>query len=109
MTDQTIPQSITTTQLKFVDGPNYNSFYCNNIGYTVNQLDVVLYLNEMLDVSSDGVGTVERRARVTFNPMQAKALVGILQHLVKIYETQSGHPIPEMEQQIITPKVGNES
>ena len=79
---QTTPQSV-----KFVDAPGYSSFYVNNVGLSVNQLDVVLPELE---------ATVERRARVTMNPAQAKAMSKVLNYAVTAYELQSGRPVDDL-------------
>jgi len=63
------------TSAKFVEGPGYYSFYANNVAFAVNQLDVVLILGEIVDISPAQEVTIERRARVTMNPAQAKPLV----------------------------------
>ncbi|HUN86501.1 MAG TPA: DUF3467 domain-containing protein [Terracidiphilus sp.] len=81
---------ITATRAKFVDSPNYHSFYCNNVGFAVNQLDIVLYLNEILEISPSAEATIERRARVTMNPAQAKALMQVLDQVIRVWETQNG-------------------
>lgn len=81
---------VTMPAFKFVDGPHYQSFYCNNVGFAINPLDVVLYLNEIIEVTSTGEAIVERKARVTMNPVQVKAFMHILDHIVKLYELQNG-------------------
>ncbi|HEY1903605.1 MAG TPA: DUF3467 domain-containing protein [Terracidiphilus sp.] len=88
---QTTPKSI-----KYVDAPTYSSFYCNNIGFAVNQLDIVLVLGELIEVSPEAEATVERKSRVTMNPGQAKAMSKILDFAVAAYEAQSGHPVDDL-------------
>ena len=75
---------------KFIEGPGYYSFYTNNVAFAVNQLDITLILGEIVDVSPAQEVTIERRARVTMNPAQAKALSKILNFAVEAYETQNG-------------------
>jgi hypothetical protein len=86
-----IPKSV-----KSVDAPGYSSFYCNNIAFAVNQLDIVLLLGEVIDISPEAVVTVERRARVTLNPAQAKAMSKILNYAVAAFESQSGHVVDDL-------------
>jgi hypothetical protein len=83
------------TSAKFVEGPGYYSFYANNVAFAVNQLDVVLILGEIVDISPAQEVTIERRARVTMNPAQAKALSKILNFAVAAYETQNG-PVQDL-------------
>jgi hypothetical protein len=78
------------TSVKFIDGPGFYSFYANNVAFTVNQLDIAMILGEIVDVSPTQEVTIERRARVTMNPAQAKALSKILKFAVEAYETQNG-------------------
>jgi len=80
---------ISLDAIKFVEGPNYYSFYCNNTGFNVSVVDFVMYLGEILEVG-DGRATVERRARVTMSPIQAKAMAVLLNHNIKAYELQNG-------------------
>lgn len=87
---------VSAKSARFVDGPGYCSFYCNNIGFAVNQLDIVLHLGEILDVSPEAEATVERRARVTMNPAQAKALSTILSYAVAMYEKQSKRTVEDL-------------
>lgn len=98
-------QIITATKAKFVDSSGYQSFYCNNVGFAVNQLDVILYLGEILEISPSGEATIERRARVTMNPSQAKALIQILSQVIGVYESQNG-PIRELAQVSPLPNEG---
>jgi hypothetical protein len=84
------PKQMTPKTAKFVDGPGYSSFYINNVAYAVNQLDIVLILGEIIDVSPAMEALIERKARVTMNPAQAKALSAILNHAVALYESQNG-------------------
>lgn len=89
--------TMTPKSATFVDAPGYSSFYCNNIGFAVNQLDIVLHLGEILDVSPEAVATVERRARVTLNPAQAKALSRVLSYAVTMYELQSDRIVEDLQ------------
>lgn len=89
-------ETMTPKSAKFVDAPGYSSFYCNNIAFAVNQLDIVLQLGEVLDVSPEAVATVERRARVTLNPAQAKALSKILSYAVTMYELQNKRTVEDL-------------
>jgi hypothetical protein len=68
----------------------------NNVGLSVNQLDVVLHLGEIIDISPELEATVERRARVTMNPAQAKAMSKVLNYAVTAYELQSGRPVDDL-------------
>jgi hypothetical protein len=82
-------KAITPKAVNYVDGPGYSSFYVNNVGFSVNQLDIVLLLGEIIDITTEHVATVERRARVTMTPAQAKALGKILEYCVAAYQLQS--------------------
>jgi hypothetical protein len=93
-------KSMVPTSSKFIDGPGYYSFYTNNVAFSVNQLDIALILGEIVDVSPAQEVTIERRARVTMNPAQAKALSKILSFAVDAYETQNG---PVMDLPIMLP------
>jgi hypothetical protein len=88
--------AVTTKKVKYVDSPGYSSFYCNNIAFAVNQLDIVLLLGEILDVSPEGEAVVERRARVTLNPIQAKAMSKILNYAITMYELQSKKTVEDL-------------
>lgn len=79
--------------IKFVDGPGYNSFYTNNVSFSVNQADVVLIFGEIINVENE-TAIVERRARITMAPIQAKALKEVLDHVIALHEKQNG-PIPD--------------
>jgi hypothetical protein len=89
---------------KFVDGPGYYSFYANNVAFAVSQLDIALIFGEILDVSPAQEVLIERRARVTMNPAQAKALSKILDFAVEAYETQNG---PVLDLPINLPEVSS--
>jgi hypothetical protein len=88
--------AMTPKSVKYVDAPGYSSFYCNNIAVAVNQLDIVLLLGEIMDVSPEAAATVERRARVTLNPMQAKSMSKILNYAVTMYELQSKRTVEDL-------------
>jgi hypothetical protein len=88
--------AMTPKSVKIVDAPGYSSFYCNNIAFAVNQLDIVLQLGEVIDVSPEAIATVERRARVTLNPVQAKALSKVLNYAVRMYELQSKRTVEDL-------------
>jgi len=78
--------------VKYVDSPGYQSFYTNNVGYGVSAADCVLIFGEIMDKENDQV-IVERRARITMTPVQAKVLRGILTAQIQVYEERTGKPI----------------
>lgn len=78
--------------VKFVDGPQYASSYCNNIAYSVNTTDLVLIFGEVLDVVDQQI-IVERRARITLAPPQAKILQLILAEQIRQFEENTGTEI----------------
>lgn len=83
--------------VSYIDGPGYYSFYVNNVAFGVNPLDFVLIFGEIVDVRMpEQEAIVERRARVTMAPAQAKALGRILETMVKTYESQNG-PIKDLQ------------
>jgi hypothetical protein len=89
-------KTMTPKSARYVDAPGFYSFYCNNIGFSVNQLDIVLHMGEIIDVSPEAEATVERRARVTLNPAQAKALGKVLSYAVAMYEAQSNRTLEDL-------------
>lgn len=86
---------ITSTQvttIKYVDGPQYAASYCNNIAFSVNATDLALIFGEVIDVVGQEA-IVERRARITFSPPQAKVLQWILAEQIRQFEENTGAPI----------------
>jgi hypothetical protein len=75
--------------IEYVNGPQYSAFYSNNIGFAVNVLDFVLIFGEILDANPEKA-LVERRARVTLNPIQAKVLAFMLVKNIQTYESLNG-------------------
>jgi hypothetical protein len=80
--------NISAEHIKYVDAPGYQSFYSNNVAYGVNATDFVLIFGEIMDITN-GRATVERRARITMSPIQAKALINILSAQIRVYEEKS--------------------
>lgn len=81
-----------TPPVKYIDSPGFQSFYTNNIAYGLTQMDFVLIFGEIMDKENDQV-IVERRARITMTPVQAKVLRGILNAQIKMFEEKLGKPI----------------
>ena len=92
------PGPITTlspTSIEYINGPQYSAFYSNNIGFAINVLDFVLMFGEILEANPEKA-LVERRARVTLNPIQAKVLTMLLIKNIQTYESLNGTiKIPE--------------
>ena len=89
MTTKKKSSTVTPTKVKYVNGPHYVSSYCNNIAFAVNAIDLVLIFGEVIDVVGDQA-VVERRARVTFAPAQAKMLHWVLTEQIRQYEEKAG-------------------
>jgi len=89
MTTKKKSGTITPSKVKYVDGPHYVSSYCNNVAFSVNAIDLVLIFGEVVDVVGDQA-VVERRARITFSPAQAKMLQWVLTEQIKQYEENAG-------------------
>jgi hypothetical protein len=86
------PGPITTlspTSIEYINGPQYSAFYSNNIGFAINVLDFVLIFGEILDANPEKA-LVERRARITLNPTQAKVLAFMLVKNIETYESLNG-------------------
>jgi hypothetical protein len=87
--------TISPAHIEYVNGPQYSAFYSNNIGFAVNVLDFVLMFGEILEANPEKA-LVERRARVTLNPIQAKVLTMLLIKNIQTYESLNGTiKIPE--------------
>ena len=78
--------------VKYVDSPGYQSFYTNNVAYGLSAVDFVLIFGEIID-QENNQAIIERRARITMTPVQAKVLRVILDAQIKIYEDKSGKVI----------------
>jgi hypothetical protein len=76
-------------KVKYVDGPQYAASYCNNVGYALSALDFVLIFGEVVEATPEEA-TVERRARITMSPAQAKMLRYIIGQQIKQYEDING-------------------
>ena len=80
---------ITPMDVKFVDGPQYSAFYSNNVNFQVNLTDFVLVFGEIIEANPERA-IVERRARVTLNPIQAKIMTLLLLQNIQKYEQVHG-------------------
>jgi hypothetical protein len=80
------------TKVRYINGPQYISAYCNNIAFQVNSLDLVLIFGESIDVEGDEA-IVEKKARITFTPQQIKMLQYIVNEQIAQYEALTGKPI----------------
>jgi hypothetical protein len=83
------PTVITPQSVEYVDGPQYSAFYSNNVGFAVNLLDFVLMFGETVEANPEKA-IVERRARVTMHPTQAKVLAFLLLKNIEGYEKLNG-------------------
>lgn len=86
--DGALPEPV----VEFVKGPQYASFYSNNVSYSVNQLDFVLVFGETIEIRPEKL-TIEQRARITMNPLQAKVLSILLNEQIDILEKNTGKEI----------------
>jgi hypothetical protein len=82
-------KTISPMDISFVDGPQYSAFYSNNINFQVNLLDFVLVFGEIIDATPEKA-IVERKARVTLNPIQAKIMALLLLQNIQKYEQMHG-------------------
>jgi hypothetical protein len=80
---------VAPNKVKYVDGPQYVSSYCNNVAFAVNAVDLVLIFGEVVDVVGEEA-IVERRARITYTPAQAKMLQWVIAEQIKQYEANNG-------------------
>ena len=78
--------TISPAHIEYTNGPQYCAFYSNNIGFAVNVLDFVLMFGEILEATPEKA-LVERRARVTLNPIQAKVMALLLVKNIQTYES----------------------
>lgn len=98
--DRALPEP----EIEFVKGPQYASFYSNNVSYSVNQLDFVLIFGEIIDIRPEKL-TVEQRARVTMSPLQAKILSILLNEQIDTLEKNSGRVIEVPENMLQRRKI----
>lgn len=83
------PMMMMPHSVEHVDGPQYSAFYSNNVGFGVNVLDFVLTFSETLEASPERA-ILERRARITMHPTQAKVLAFLLLRNIEGYEKING-------------------
>ena len=84
----------TIENIPSVIGPHYTAFYCNNIGYAMSAIDIVLVFGEVVNTGTEVF--VEQRSRVTMTPVQAKILRDMLNRQLERYENVFGAiKIPE--------------
>ena len=87
--EQPFPKTISPNSVEFVHGPQYSSFYCNNVSFNVNVLDFVMLFGETIEATQERA-VIEQRARITMNPTQAKVFAFLLLKNVEGYERLNG-------------------
>lgn len=85
----TVAAPIPAAKVKYVDGPQYAASYCNNVGYALSAVDLVLIFGEVVEATPEEA-IVERRARITMSPAQGKMLRYIIGQQIKQYEDING-------------------
>jgi Protein of unknown function (DUF3467) len=85
-----VPQAepVAAPVLRSVNAPNYISTYSNNVAFAVNAMDFVLIFGEVIEANTEEV-IVERRARVTMTPIQAKILRDVINAQIASYEERT--------------------
>jgi|ERR1700733_3520584 hypothetical protein len=71
---------------------DYKSIYVNWVQSSLTPFDISLIIGEALAIGPS-IFDVEHKARIIFNPAEAKVVAGMLAQSVELYEKQFG-PVP---------------